>query len=225
MVLIFELNTVLFVPVTLHGTSNVIPHWVWILFVVVSLHQWSANFFLSRPDHLFNCYWRPTTLETTRTKRVHVCSCSDTGNMQLPYNSPGGYLVHVLFFQIVFFQINGPRRTSGNPGTTVFWKSEHTKHDVRESPRENFISCHTKYKVTSHSNRNEKSGIIDEKRKSLDEEKRLTTTFAKPTADVKSRLVREHDMLFLNSVQTDRQMVMGYYDIKLRKKVNRKVEK
>jgi len=30
-----------------------------------------------------------------------VCmhSCSDTGNMHLPYNSPGGYLVHVLISQ------------------------------------------------------------------------------------------------------------------------------
>jgi len=30
---------------------------------------------------------------------VCMCSFSDTGNMQLPYNSPGGYLVHVLFSQ------------------------------------------------------------------------------------------------------------------------------
>jgi len=30
-------------------------------------------------------------------------SCSDTGNMQLPYYSPGAYLIHVLFSQFVFF--------------------------------------------------------------------------------------------------------------------------
>ena len=29
---------------------------------------------------------------------VFMCSCSDTGNMKVPYNSPGGCLVHVLFF-------------------------------------------------------------------------------------------------------------------------------
>jgi len=40
-------------------------------------------------------------------------SCSDTGNTQLLYNSPGSYLVHVLFSQFVFFPINGPGRTSG----------------------------------------------------------------------------------------------------------------
>jgi len=148
MVLIFELNTVLFVPVTLHGTSNVIPHWVWILFVVVSLHQWSANFFLSRPDHLFNCYWRPTTLETTRTKRVHVCSCSDTGNMQLPYNSPGGYLVHVLFSQIVFFQINGPRRTSGKPRYYRFLKKRtYQAWRKRKSKRKFYL---LPYKIQSY---------------------------------------------------------------------------
>ena len=35
--------------------------------------------------------------------------------MQLPYNSPGGYLVHVLFSQCVYFPINGPGRPSGKP--------------------------------------------------------------------------------------------------------------
>jgi len=39
---------------------------------------------------------------------LYMCSCSDTGNMQLLYNTPGGYLVHVLFSQFVFFPINGP---------------------------------------------------------------------------------------------------------------------
>jgi len=34
-------------------------------------------------------------------------SCSDTGNMQLPYYSPGAYLIYVLFSQFVFFPING----------------------------------------------------------------------------------------------------------------------
>ena len=42
-------------------------------------------------------------------------SSSDTGNMQLPYNSPGGYLVHVVFFQCIYFPINGPGRRSGKP--------------------------------------------------------------------------------------------------------------
>jgi len=41
--------------------------------------------------------------------------CSDTGNMQLPYYSPGAYLIHVLFSQFVFFPINGSGRTSGKP--------------------------------------------------------------------------------------------------------------
>ena len=35
--------------------------------------------------------------------------------MQLPYNSPGGYLVLVLFSQFVFFPINGPGWTFGKP--------------------------------------------------------------------------------------------------------------
>jgi len=35
------------------------------------------------------------------------------GNMQLPYNSPDGYLVHVLFSQCVYFPINGPGRPFG----------------------------------------------------------------------------------------------------------------
>ena len=44
-----------------------------------------------------------------------MCSCSDTGNAQLSYNSPGGYLIHVLFSQFVFFPINGPGRISRKP--------------------------------------------------------------------------------------------------------------
>ena len=46
-------------------------------------------------------------------QNVCMCSCSDRGNMQLPYNSPSGYLVHVLFSQCVYFPINGPGRPSG----------------------------------------------------------------------------------------------------------------
>ena len=42
-----------------------------------------------------------------------IKSCLGTGNMQVPYNSPGVYLVHVLFPQFVFFPISGPGRTSG----------------------------------------------------------------------------------------------------------------
>jgi len=39
----------------------------------------------------------------------------NTGNMQLPYNRPGSYLVHVLFSQSVYFPINGPGQLSGKP--------------------------------------------------------------------------------------------------------------
>ena len=106
MVLIFELNNTVpvFVPVTLHGTSNFIPYWVWILFVVVTLHQWSANFFISTQITFSIPVEGPLHLKPLE-QNVCMCSCSDTGNMQLPYNSPGGYLVHVLFSQIVFFQL------------------------------------------------------------------------------------------------------------------------
>ena len=54
---------------------------------------------------------------------VCMCNCLGTGNMQLPYNNPGGYLVHILFFQFVFFPINGPGQTSGKP-----WYSENYKY-------------------------------------------------------------------------------------------------
>ena len=63
------------------------------------------------------------------------------------------------------------------------------------------------------------------KRKSLDEEKRLTTMIAKWPAYVESRLVHEHHVFFLNSMRTFRQMFMRYYDNKLRKKENRKSER
>jgi len=62
-------------------------------------------------------------------------------------------------------------------------------------------------------------------RKLLDEEKRLRTTFAIWPADVENRLVHEHDVLFLNSMKTDRQITMGSCDNKLRKKANRKAER
>ena len=98
-----------FVPVTLHGTSNVIPYWVWILFVVVvTLHQWSANFFIA-VQITFSIaikgplYLKPLEQNFKCVGFVCMCSCSDTGNMQLPYNSPGGYLVHALYSQFVFF--------------------------------------------------------------------------------------------------------------------------
>jgi len=91
MVLIFELNTTIpvFVPVILHGTADVIPTE---LNTICSCHLTPVvgQRFLSRPR-------------------------SSSGNMQLPYNSPGGYLVHVLFSQFVFFSINGPGWTSGKP--------------------------------------------------------------------------------------------------------------
>jgi len=44
---------------------------------------------------------------------------SGTGNMQLPDNSPGVYVVHVLFSQFVFFSINGPGGLPDNPGTLL----------------------------------------------------------------------------------------------------------
>ena len=62
-------------------------------------------------------------------------------------------------------------------------------------------------------------------RKSLDEEKHLTTTFAIQPSGMESRLDHEHGMLFFNSIKMNRQMIMGYYDNKFRKKVNRKAEK
>jgi len=43
---------------------------------------------------------------------------SDTGNMQLPYNSLGGYLVHALFSQFVFFfQLTAQSGLPENPGS------------------------------------------------------------------------------------------------------------
>jgi len=48
-----------------------------------------------------------------------MSSCSDTGNMQLLYNSLGSYLVHVLFSQFVFFPINSPEWTFRKPCYTA----------------------------------------------------------------------------------------------------------
>jgi len=56
-------------------------------------------------------------------QNVCMCSCSDTGNMQMPYNSPGGYLLHVLFSQCVYFPINGPGRPSGKPRCSFLYYS------------------------------------------------------------------------------------------------------
>jgi len=59
-------------------------------------------------------YTRQEKAQTTwwwqraQAQRFKDWSCSDTGNMQLPYNRPGGYLVHVLFSQCVSFPINRP---------------------------------------------------------------------------------------------------------------------
>jgi len=85
-------------------------------------------------------------------------------------------------------------------------------------------------KILSHTIRNAKLRAISiarrnsesTRRKSWDEEERLTTTIAIWPAYMESRSVHEHDVYFLTSVRTDRQMVMGYYDNKRRKKGNGK---
>jgi len=46
--------------------------------------------------------------------------------------------------------------------------------------------------------------IRNQRKKSLDDEKHLTTTIAIWPAYVESRLVHEHDMFFLNSMRTVR---------------------
>jgi len=59
---------VLFVPVTLHGMSNVV-----LSLNTICRYQLTPvvdKLFYRGPDHLFNSYWRPTTFETTRTKRI-----------------------------------------------------------------------------------------------------------------------------------------------------------
>jgi len=84
-------------------------YWIWILFVDVTLHQWSENFFIAAQITFSIDIEGPLHLKPLEQNK------SDTGNMQLPYNSPGGYLVHVLFSQHVYFPINGPGRTSGKP--------------------------------------------------------------------------------------------------------------
>jgi len=62
-----------------------------------------------------------------------MCSCSDTGNVQLPYNSPGGYLVYVLFSQYVCFPINGLGRPSGKPR---YFSKKKKKNEMKD--RSNF---------------------------------------------------------------------------------------
>ena len=74
-------------------------YWVWILFVVATLYQWSANFFIAAQITFSIAIEGPLHLKPLEQNET------DTGNMQLPYNSPGGYLIHVLFSQFVFFQL------------------------------------------------------------------------------------------------------------------------
>jgi len=116
MVLTFELNTTVpvFVPVTLHGTSNVIPYWVYNTICNCHLTPVVGKLFIAAQITSSIAIEGPLYLKPPE-QNVCMCSCSDTGNMQLPYNSPGGYLVYVLFSQFVFFPINGPGRTSGKP--------------------------------------------------------------------------------------------------------------
>jgi len=59
----------------------------------------------------------------------------------------------------------------------------------------------------------------------LDEEKRFTTTIAIWPAYVESRLFHEHDVFFLSSMRTVRQIVMRYYDNKLWKQWIDKLKK
>jgi len=119
MVLRFELNTTVtvFVPVTLHGTSNIVPYWVWILFVVVILYQWSATFFYHDAQITFSI-----AIEDPLHLKPLEQNESDTCNTQLPYNRPGGYFFHVLFSQFVFFPIYGPGRISGK--TLTGWSAK-----------------------------------------------------------------------------------------------------
>ena len=44
----------------------------------------------------------------------------DTGNMLVPYNSPGGYLVHILFPQFAFFRFTALGGLPENPGYSEF---------------------------------------------------------------------------------------------------------
>jgi len=87
-------------------------YWVWILFVV-TLHQCSENFFIAAQITFSIAIEGPLHLKPLEQNGWQ--NESDAGNMQLPYNSPGGYLVHVLFSQCVYFPINGPGRSSGKP--------------------------------------------------------------------------------------------------------------
>ena len=98
----------MFVPVTSHGTSNVILS----LNTICSCHLTPVVgklFFIPAQITFSIAIEGPLHLKRPEQNE------SDTGNMQLPYNIPGGYLVHVLFSQFVFFPINGPGWTSGKP--------------------------------------------------------------------------------------------------------------
>ena len=84
-------------------------YWFWILFVDVTLHQHSENFFIAAHITFSIAIEGPLQLKPLEQNE------SDAGNMQLPYNSPGGYLVHILFSQCVYFPINGLGQPSGKP--------------------------------------------------------------------------------------------------------------
>ena len=90
-------------------TVRLTLYWVWILFAGCHLTPVVGKHFYRGADHLFNSYWSTPHLKPLQQNE------SDTGNMQLSYNSPGGYLVHVLFSQLFYFPINGSGRPSGKP--------------------------------------------------------------------------------------------------------------
>jgi len=82
---------------------------------------------------------------------------------------------------------------------------------TKKKVEENIFSLttrNTKLRAIPIARRNSEST----KRKSLDEEKHLTTTIAIWPAYVESRLVHEHDVFFLNSMSTFRQIIMRYHD-------------
>jgi len=136
--------------------------------------------------------------------------------------------VAVLFVQLL--KSTSPNQTQRDSALncckriiTVFWESRHTDHEKKESRRENLISYHTKCKVTTHSNSQEKFGINEKKitgwgKASHDHDCNMASICGKP-------LSSWHDVFFLNSMRTVRQIVMRYYENKLRKKVNRKAER
>ena len=46
-----------------------------------------------------------------------MCGGLNAGNSQVPYNSPGSYLVHVLFPQLIFFNQRPRAAFRKTPGT------------------------------------------------------------------------------------------------------------